>query len=188
MLLLDEIEKAHPDLFNILLQVMDHATLTDNNGKKAGLPQRHHDDDLQRRQPRNERLHHRIGDPKKGAEGKGKKAIEKYFSPEFRNRLDATIVFNGLDKRIMEQIVDKFMAEFAIQLAARKVELTYTDAVRSWMAKRGYDPQFGARPLARVLQTHLKDVLADEILFGKLEKGGKVKVDVDGDDLNFSYQ
>ena len=121
------------------------------------------------------------------AKARGNKAIERYFSPEFRNRLDATIVFNGLDKQIMEQIVDKFMAEFAIQLAARKVELTYTDAVRSWMAKRGYDPQFGARPLARVLQTHLKDVLADQILFGKLEKGGKVKVDVEQEELHFSY-
>jgi ATP-dependent Clp protease ATP-binding subunit ClpA len=129
-----------------------------------------------------------FGDPKKGASGKGKKAVEKYFSPEFRNRLDSVISFNGLDLQIMEMIVDKFMAEFAIQLAAKKVEIAYTDATRAWMAGKGFDPRYGARPLARVLQTEIKDVLADEILFGRLSKNGKVIIDVKDDQLVFDYQ
>lgn len=187
VLLLDEIEKAHPDLFNILLQVMDHATLTDNNGKKADF--RNVIMMMTSNAGSREMSAATIGfgDPKKGSESKGKKAVEKYFSPEFRNRLDATIVFNGLDMNIMEQIVDKFMAEFAIQLAAKKVELRYTDATRKWMAKRGYDPLYGARPLSRILQSNIKDVLADEILFGKLEKGGRVSLDIQDDELIFNF-
>jgi ATP-dependent Clp protease ATP-binding subunit ClpA len=188
VLLLDEIEKAHPDLFNILLQVMDHATLTDNNGKKADFRNviMMMTSNAGSREMSSATIG--FGDPKKGSESKGKKAVEKYFSPEFRNRLDATIVFNGLDMNIMEQIVDKFMTEFAIQLAAKKVELRYSDATRKWMARRGYDPLYGARPLARILQTNIKDVLADEILFGKLEKGGHVSLDIQDDELRFSFE
>ncbi len=189
VLLLDEIEKAHPDLFNILLQVMDHATLTDNNGKKADFRNviLMMTSNAGSREMSSATIG--FGDPKKGSAGKGKQAIEKYFSPEFRNRLDAVITFNSLDPDIMGMIVDKFMAEFAIQLAARKVELVYSDATRQWLAKRGFDPQYGARPLARELQIHIKDVLADEILFGKLEKGGKVTIDLNEEDkLTFEYE
>jgi len=190
VLLLDEIEKAHQDLFNILLQVMDHATLTDNNGKKADF--RNVILMMTSNAGSREMSSATIGfaDPQKGASGKSKQAIERYFSPEFRNRLDAVITFNSLDPGIMGQIVDKFMSEFAVQLAARKVEMVYTEATRRWLAKRGFDPQNGARPLARELQVHIKDVLADQILFGNLEKGGKVKIDLDEkeDKLTFEYE
>jgi ATP-dependent Clp protease ATP-binding subunit ClpA len=190
VLLLDEIEKAHPDLFNILLQVMDHATLTDNNGKKADF--RNVILMMTSNAGSREMSSATIGfaDPKKGSASKGKQAIQKYFSPEFRNRLDAVIAFNSLNTEIMGHIVDKFMAEFAIQLAARKVEMVYTEPTRKWLAKRGFDPQYGARPLARELQIHIKDALADEILFGKLEKGGKVTIDLDEkeDKLTFEYE
>ena len=188
VLLMDEIEKAHPDLFNILLQVMDHATLTDNNGKKADFRNviLMMTSNAGSREMSSATIG--FGDPRKDTAGKGKKAIEKYFSPEFRNRLDAIINFNGLDLGLMEQIVDKFMSEFAVQLAPKKIVLTYTDAARKWMAQKGYDPQYGARPLVRVLQVNIKDVLADEILFGQLEKGGKVLIDVKEDALTFSYE
>ncbi|MEJ2157352.1 MAG: ATP-dependent Clp protease ATP-binding subunit ClpA, partial [Desulfobacteraceae bacterium] len=153
VLLLDEIEKAHPDLFNILLQVMDHATLTDNNGKKADFRNviMMMTSNAGSREMSSATIG--FGDPTKDTSRKGKRAVEKYFSPEFRNRLDGIITFNGLTPQIMEQIVDKFMAEFAIQLTPKKVALTYSDTARSWMAAKGYDPQYGARPLARVLQT-----------------------------------
>lgn len=190
VLLLDEIEKAHPDLFNILLQVMDHATLTDNNGKKADFRNviLMMTSNAGSREMSSATIG--FGDPKKGSASKGKQAIQKYFSPEFRNRLDAVITFNSLTPEIMGQIVDKFMAEFAVQLAVRKVELAYTDGTRQWLAKRGFDPQYGARPLVRELQVHIKDALADEILFGKLEKGGKVTIDLDEkkDKLTFTYE
>ncbi len=188
VLLLDEIEKAHPDLFNILLQIMDHATLTDNSGKKADFRNviMMMTSNAGSREMSSATIG--FGDPKKDTTGKGKRALEKYFSPEFRNRLDGTITFNGLDIEIMEMIVDKFMSEFAIQLTAKKVALAYTDATRKWMAQKGYDPQYGARPLIRVLQTNIKDVLADEILFGHLVKGGRVTIDVADDKLDFSYK
>jgi ATP-dependent Clp protease ATP-binding subunit ClpA len=188
VLLLDEIEKAHPDLYNILLQVMDHATLTDNNGKKADFRNviMMMTSNAGSREMSSATIG--FGDPSKDSSQKGKRAVEKYFSPEFRNRLDGIITFNGLTPEIMEQIVDKFMAEFSIQLTAKKVVITYTDAVRTWMAGKGYDPNYGARPLARVLQTEIKDALADEILFGRLVKGGKVDIDIDDDDkLSFSF-
>lgn len=187
VLLMDEIEKAHPDLFNILLQVMDHATLTDNNGKKADFRNviLMMTSNAGSREMSGATIG--FGDPIKDSAGKGRKAIEKYFSPEFRNRLDGVITFNGLNIEIMELIVDKFMSEFSVQLAAKKVELAYTDATRKWMARKGYDPQYGARPLARVLQTEVKDVLADEILFGKLSKGGQVTIDATDDGLTFDY-
>ncbi len=187
VLLMDEIEKAHPDLFNILLQVLDHATLTDNNGKKADF--RNVIIIMTSNAGSREMSSNTIGfgDPKNDRTGKGKKAIERYFSPEFRNRLDAIITFSSLELEIMELIVDKFMAEFSQQLAAKKVKVKYTDNCRTWMAKRGYDSQYGARPLARLLQTEVKDILADEILFGRLEKGGKVTIDIKEDKLIFEY-
>jgi ATP-dependent Clp protease ATP-binding subunit ClpA len=187
VLLLDEIEKAHEDLFNILLQVLDHATLTDNNGKKADF--RNVIIMMTSNAGSREMSSATIGfgDPKGDSAGKGKKAIEKIFSPEFRNRLDSIITFNALDREIMGLIVDKFMREFADQLAVKKVSLTYSNRVRKWLAKAGHDPQYGARPLARVIQTEIKDILSDEILFGALEKGGSVDLDMKDGKLVFAY-
>jgi ATP-dependent Clp protease ATP-binding subunit ClpA len=185
VLLMDEIEKAHPDLFNILLQVLDYATLTDNNGKKADF--RNVIVIMTSNAGAREMSTQSIGfgDAKYDSEGKGKKAIEKFFSPEFRNRLDGIVTFNALSQEIMEMVVDKFIGELNEQLGAKKVALTITPAARTWLAKKGHDPRYGARPLARVIQTEIKDQLSDEILFGKLVKGGNVQVDVEEDRLAF---
>src|SRR5210317_424101 len=187
VLLMDEIEKAHPDLFNILLQVMDHATLTDNNGRKADF--RNVILMMTSNAGSREMSQQSIGfgQTHKGAQSKGKKAIEKLFSPEFRNRLDETITFNALDLDIMELIVDKFIAELNQQLAIKKVALTISPAVRTWLAKKGHDPTYGARPLARVIQNQIKDKLSDAILFGELQNGGLVSLDMTGDQLTFNY-
>jgi ATP-dependent Clp protease ATP-binding subunit ClpA len=187
VLLLDEIEKAHPDLFNILLQVMDHATLTDNNGKKADF--RNVMIMMTSNAGTREMSQHTIGfgDVDKDTAAKGKVAIERMFSPEFRNRLDEIINFNSLDLDIMEKVVDKFMLELNDQLAAKKVFLTISDSVRTWLAKKGYDPQYGARPLVRVIQTEIKDALSDQILFGTMQKGGEVQIDLKDDELVFDY-
>jgi ATP-dependent Clp protease ATP-binding subunit ClpA len=187
VLLLDEIEKAHPDLFNILLQVLDHATLTDNNGKKADF--RNVIIIMTSNAGAREMSTHTIGfgEVQYDAEFKGKKAIEKFFSPEFRNRLDGIITFNSLSAEIMEKVVDKFMVELNEQLSAKRVSLMISDKARTLLAKKGHDPRFGARPLGRVVQTEIKDILSDQILFGQLEKGGMVFVDVDNNKLNFSY-
>ncbi|HEY7715225.1 MAG TPA: ATP-dependent Clp protease ATP-binding subunit ClpA [Candidatus Binatia bacterium] len=185
VLLLDEIEKAHPDLFNILLQVMDHATLTDNNGKKADFR------NIVLIMTTNAGAREMSGAPLGfGAQtnlGKGKEAIEKMFSPEFRNRLDAMITFNPLNQENIERVVDKFIIELDQQLNDRKVFLQLTNRARRWFAERGYDPLFGARPMARLIQNEIKRVLADEILFGKLQNGGKVEVDEKDGRLVFSY-
>lgn len=187
VLLMDEIEKAHPDLFNILLQVMDHATLTDNNGRKADF----RNVILMMTSNAGSRemsaANIGFGQTHKDAQSKGKKAIEKLFSPEFRNRLDETITFNALDLDIMELIVDKFIAELNQQLAIKKVALTISPAVRTWLAKKGHDPTYGARPLARVIQNKIKDKLSDAILFGELQNGGLVSLDMTGDQLTFNY-
>ena len=187
VLLMDEIEKAHPDLFNILLQVMDHATLTDNNGRKADF----RNVILMMTSNAGSRemsaANIGFGQTHKDAQSKGKKAIEKLFSPEFRNRLDEIITFNALDLDIMELIVDKFIAELNQQLSIKKVALTISPAVRTWLAKKGHDPTYGARPLARVMQTEIKDKLSDAILFGELQNGGLVSLDLTGDELTFNY-
>ncbi|MCP3955423.1 MAG: ATP-dependent Clp protease ATP-binding subunit ClpA [Desulfobacterales bacterium] len=185
VLLLDEIEKAHIDLFNILLQVMDHATLTDNNGKKADFRNviLMMTSNAGTREMGTQSIG--FGDRRDDTEAKGIKAVEKLFSPEFRNRLDEIITFNPLNVDIMERIVDKFVVELNAQLASRKVRLSITANTRSWLARKGYDPQFGARPLSRVIQTDIKDRLADEILFGRLEKGGEVRIDCNAEDLIF---
>ena len=187
VLLMDEIEKAHPDLFNILLQVMDHATLTDNNGRKADF----RNVILMMTSNAGSRemsaANIGFGQTHKDAQSKGKKAIEKLFSPEFRNRLDETITFNALNLDIMELIVDKFIAELNQQLAIKKVALTISPAVRTWLAKKGHDPTYGARPLARVIQNEIKDQLSDAILFGDLQNGGLVSLDMTGDKLTFNY-
>ena len=185
VLLLDEIEKAHPDLFNILLQVMDHAALTDNNGKKADFR------NIILIMTTNAGAREMSGSPlgfgERSNAGKGKEAVEKMFSPEFRNRLDAMISFNSLSRENIERVVDKFIIELDHQLNDRKVFLSLTAAARRWFADRGYDPAFGARPMARLIQNEIKRVLADEILFGKLQNGGKVEVDETDGKLTFTY-
>jgi ATP-dependent Clp protease ATP-binding subunit ClpA len=187
VLLLDEIEKAHPDLFGILLQVMDHATLTDNTGKKADF--RNVVLVMTSNAGAREMAAHSIGFTAGGdAAAKGLKAIERTFSPEFRNRLDAIVPFHSLSGDTMLLVVDKFIGQLQGQLAARKVTLALTDAARSWLAEHGYDKAFGARPLGRLVQTEIKDKLADELLFGKLEQGGRVLVDIEGEALAFRYE
>jgi len=188
VLLLDEIEKAHIDLFNILLQAMDHATITDNNGKKADF--RNVIIIMTSNAGAREMSTQTIGfggDVALDTESKGKKAVEKFFSPEFRNRLDGIITFKALDLEIMKRVVDKFIAELSDQLSAKKASLSISDETRTFLAKKGHDPRFGARPLGRVIQTEIKDQLADEILFGRLEKGGRVFIDFDNEKLTFKY-
>ena len=177
VLLLDEIEKAHPDIFNILLQVMDHGTLTDNNGRKADF--------------RNVII---VMTTNAGAESLNKAVmgftarkepgdemgeIKRMFSPEFRNRLDATISFKQLDHDVILRVVDKFLMQLEAQLHDKKVEALFTDALRDYLAKNGFDPQMGARPMSRLIQDTIRRALADELLFGRLSNGGKVSVDVD---------
>ena len=185
ILLLDEIEKAHPDLFNILLQVMDHATLTDNNGKKADF--RNVIIIMTSNAGSREMSSRSIGfgDSGKDAEHKGQKAIEKLFNPEFRNRLDGIISFHALSVEIMKLIVDKFIKELNAQLSAKKVVLTITPEVRTWLAEKGYDPTYGARPLDRLIQAEIKDGLSEEILFGRLNKGGVITVELKDGKLVF---
>ena len=188
VLLLDEIEKAHIDMYNILLQVMDHAALTDNNGKIADF--RNVILIMTSNAGAREMAANTIGFAGGHGEdpgGKGKKAVESFFSPEFRNRLDDIINFRSLNMEIMEMVVDKFMDELGPQLAAKKVSVTLSANARRWLAKKGHDPHFGARPLDRLVQKEIKDVLTDEILFGRLTKGGEVFVKVKDDRLMFNF-
>ena len=197
VVLLDEIEKAHPDIYNVLLQVMDHATLTDNTGRKADFRNTVADPHVERRLARDERrvdrLRRRRDRPSttrragRTAAGKAKTAIERVFSPEFRNRLDAIVTFKSLTPEAMETIVDKFILQLESQLTDRHVAITLTPAARSWLATAGYDRVFGARPLARVIQKEVRDVLTDQILFGALEHGGTVTIDLVDGHLTFSY-
>lgn len=179
VLLMDEIEKAHPDLFSILLQVMDHATLTDNNGKKADFRNviLLMTSNAGAREMSSASIGFGGGKGEENQSAKGVKAVEKLFSPEFRNRLDGTIAFNGLTVEIMEMVVDKFIREMEEQLSEKQIRLELTPTARLWLAENGYDPTFGARPLSRLIQVEIKDVLADEILFGRLQRGGKVRID-----------
>jgi ATP-dependent Clp protease ATP-binding subunit ClpA len=177
VLVLDEIEKAHPDLFNILLQVMDHATLTDNNGRKADF--RNVVLIMTTNAGARELLSGSIGFNAGGAQKNlDKAAIERTFSPEFRNRLDAWITFSALPPEIILKVVDKFVNQLRDQLRPKKVELELTEAARTWLAERGYDKLYGARPMARLIQNELKRPLADSILFGALSAGGKVIAEV----------
>lgn len=177
VLLLDEIEKAHPDIFNVLLQVMDHGTLTDNNGRKADF--------------RNVII---IMTTNAGAETMNKATIgftnpreagdemadiKRLFTPEFRNRLDAMVSFKALDENIIMRVVDKFLLQLETQLAEKKVEVTFTDALRKHLAKRGFDPLMGARPMQRLIQDTIRRALADELLFGRLTEGGRLTVDIE---------
>lgn len=175
VVLLDEIEKAHPDVFNLLLQVMDNGTLTDNNGRKADF--------------RNVILvmttnagaellsRNSMGFTRQDNSSDAGEAIKKMFTPEFRNRLDATIHFNSLDDKVILNVVDKFLIELEAQLEAKKVTMTVTDEARQYLADKGYDPMMGARPMSRVIQDEIKRVLADELLFGSLADGGSVRID-----------
>jgi ATP-dependent Clp protease ATP-binding subunit ClpA len=185
VLLLDEIEKAHQDLYNILLQVMDHGKLTDHNGKtvdfrnvilimttNAGAA------DLAKPV---------IGFGRETRVGEDQEAIQRLFTPEFRNRLDAVISFAGLSPEIVARVVDKFVMQLEAQLADRNVTIETSSAAREWLAEKGYDPLYGARPLARVIQEHIKKPLAEELLFGKLAKGGAVKVGFRDGALVFDY-
>ena len=197
VVLLDEIEKAHPDIFNILLQVMDHATLTDNTGRKADF--RNTVLILTSNAGSREMSTRSIGfvddgtdgggdGATRGAAGKSKAAIEKVFSPEFRNRLDAIVTFGSLSPAVMETIVEKFVLQLETQLAERHVAITLTPEARAWLAKKGYDPVYGARPLARVIQREVRDRLTDEILFGQLEHGGTVTIGLTGETLSFACE
>ncbi len=179
VLLLDEIEKAHPDVFNILLQVMDHATLTDNNGRKADF--RHVIIILTTNAGARELTAREIGFGGGGvtnSESRTKSAIERVFSPEFRNRLDAWVSFDQLPREVILKIVDKIVAQLSEQLADKQITIELTDPARQWLADRGFDPLFGARPMARLVANELKKPLADEILFGKLKAGGVALVDL----------
>ncbi|MBF4356583.1 ATP-dependent Clp protease ATP-binding subunit ClpA [Vibrio anguillarum] len=185
VVLLDEIEKAHPDIFNLLLQVMDNGTLTDNNGRKADF--------------RNiilvmttnagvaETVKKSIGLIQQDNSFDAMSEIKKVFTPEFRNRLDNIIWFNRLDERVIHQVVDKFIVELQAQLDARGVSLEVSEDARHWLAVKGYDIEMGARPMGRVIQDKLKKPLANELLFGSLVDGGTVKVDLDGEELKFKY-
>jgi ATP-dependent Clp protease ATP-binding subunit ClpA len=185
VLLLDEIEKAHPDVFNILLQVMDHGTLTDTNGKQADF--RHVILLMTSNVGAREMAQRGLGFVDEGGHGgrspESDRAVERLFSPEFRNRLDARIRFNALDREMMEKIVEKFVRQLTDQLAEKKVRIELTEPARKWLAEKGYDPAFGARPLSRVIEESIKRPLTDELLFGKLENGGTAIVDLDGDQI-----
>jgi ATP-dependent Clp protease ATP-binding subunit ClpA len=197
VVLLDEIEKAHADIFNILLQVMDHATLTDNNGRKADFRQVVLI--MTSNAGSRELSAGSIGFAESGAsdraidarqrasQQRSKQAIEKIFSPEFRNRLDAIVSFGPLTPTVMETIVEKFILQLEAQLAERRVAITLEPDARAWMAEKGFDPVYGARPLARVIQTEVRDPLTDEILFGRLEGGGTVTIRMKDGKLDFKF-
>ncbi len=185
VLLLDEIEKAHPDVFNILLQVMDNGTLTDSNGRKVDfrnvilvMTSNAGAENISRAS---------IGFTEQNHSLDSKKAVERAFTPEFRNRLDAVIQFNPLGKKVLEHVVDKFLIQLETQLEDKRVTLIVDDKAKRWLAKKGYDPKMGARPMARVIQESIKSPLADEILFGSLNNGGVVRVSVEKDKLTLDY-
>lgn len=185
VLLLDEIEKAHMDLFDILLQVMDHATLTDNNGREADfrnviliMTSNAGARDMSRKE---------IGFERTLDVTRGMKEVERLFSPEFRNRLTEIVTFQKLPPEVMEKIVDKFVRQLSEQLSSKNVTVTLSPSARSWLAKHGYDEVFGARPLARLIQTKLRQPLAEEMLFGSLENGGRVRVDEKDGSLAFEF-
>ena len=179
VLLLDEIEKAHPDIFNILLQVMDHGTLTDNNGRKADF--RNVIIIMTTNAGAESLTKTSIGFTKSAQVGDEMADIKRLFTPEFRNRLDAIISFAALDRDVILRVVDKFLMQLEAQLHEKKVEAVFTDALKAHLAKNGFDPLMGARPMARLIQDTIRSALADELLFGRLASGGRVTVDVDAD-------
>ncbi|MCP5142214.1 MAG: ATP-dependent Clp protease ATP-binding subunit ClpA [Chromatiales bacterium] len=183
VLLLDEIEKAHPDVYNLLLQVMDHGTLTDNNGRKADF--RNVILIMTTNAGAEEMGRSSIGFTHQDHSTDGMEVIKKLFSPEFRNRLDTIVQFKGLTRDTIGSVVEKFVFELEAQLADRKVTIEITPAARDWLGERGYDSKMGARPMARIIQEHIKKPLAEELLFGELVSGGNVRIDVDQDALTF---
>ena len=185
VLLLDEIEKAHPDIFNILLQIMDYGKLTDHNGKNVDF--RNVILIMTTNAGASEMAKPAIGFAREARSGEDTEAINRLFTPEFRNRLDAIIPFSGLTPEIVARVVDKFVMQLEAQLADRNVTIELSEAARKWLAEKGYEPNFGARPLARVIQEHIKKPLAEELLFGKLAKGGLVQVDLVDGALTFSF-
>jgi len=186
VLLLDEIEKAHPDLFNILLQVMDHGKLTDNNGKQVDF--RNVVLIMTTNAGAHEMTKQAIGFGNDVREGEDEEAIKRLFTPEFRNRLDATIPFAPLPPEIVSRVVEKFVLQLETQLQDRNVTISLTDTAATWLAKKGYDVNYGARPLARVIQESIKKPLSEELLFGKLAKGGHVSVGVKAGELTFKIE
>ena len=185
VLLLDEIEKAHPDVFSILLQVMDHSTLTDNAGRRADF--RHVILIMTTNAGAREMSERTIGFLGESS-GKEQKAIKNLFAPEFRNRLDATITFRTLKKDAVEKVVDKMIMELQAQLADKKVKISLTPIARSRLAEKGYDPAYGARPMRRLIMMEIGDVLTDEILFGRLSKGGTVRIGCKKGAFSFRFQ
>jgi ATP-dependent Clp protease ATP-binding subunit ClpA len=186
VLLLDEIEKAHPDVFNLLLQVMDHGTLTDNNGRKADF--RNVVVVMTTNAGAEEMSRPSIGFTTQDHSSDGMAALKKVFTPEFRNRLDGTIQFKPLSEDSIRKVVDKFIFELEGQLEAKKVALIIEPEARAWLAKKGYDPAMGARPMARVIREDIKKPLAEELLFGKLSSGGLVRISVAEDELVFDLK
>ena len=185
VLLLDEVEKAHPDLFNILLQVMDHGKLTDHNGKIVDF--RNVILIMTTNAGASDMAKESIGFARGEREGEDTEAIKRLFTPEFRNRLDAVITFAGLTQEIVGQVVEKFVMQLEAQLADRNVTIELSSAAKEWLAERGYDRLYGARPLGRVIQEFIKKPLAEELLFGRLVKGGAVKVSLKDDKLEFEF-
>ncbi len=185
VLLLDEIEKAHPDVFNLLLQVMDHGTLTDTNGRKVDF----RNIILVMTTNAGAELMSRanIGFTVQDNSSDGMEAIRRSFTPEFRNRLDAIVQFKPLDKRTIAHVVDKFIIQLEAQLEEKKVNLRVDEPARAWLAERGYDPKMGARPMARIIQEHIKKPLAEDVLFGRLAHGGEVRVTVRGGELVMEF-
>lgn len=186
VLLLDEIEKAHPDVFNLLLQVMDHGTLTDNNGRKADF--RNVIIVMTTNAGASEVSRRSIGFTSQDHSSDGMQAIEKLFTPEFRNRLDAVVQFAPLDDETITHVVDKFLFELEQQLAEKGVSLSVDQAVREWLAEHGHDPLMGARPMARFIREKIKKRLAGDLLFGRLAQGGEVRITLEGDELAFDIR
>jgi ATP-dependent Clp protease ATP-binding subunit ClpA len=180
VVLLDEIEKAHPEVFNLLLQVMDHGTLTDNNGRKADF--RNIVLVMTTNAGAQEMSRASIGFTQQDHSSDGMEIIKKSFTPEFRNRLDAIIQFEPLDAKSIARVVDKLVVELESKLGSNNVTLELSDDARDWIAERGYDPKMGARPMARIIQEHIKRPLAEELLFGSLAEGGHVRITVGEDD------
>jgi len=180
VLLLDEIEKAHPDIYNILLQVMDHGTLTDNNGRKADF--RNVTIIMTTNAGAESLSKSSMGFTKSVSTGDEMAEIKRLFTPEFRNRLDAVVSFGALDHEVIMRVVEKFLMQLEDQLHEKKVDVTFTDALKDYLAKAGFDPQMGARPMSRLIQDTIRRALADELLFGRLSHGGSVTVDIDAEE------
>jgi ATP-dependent Clp protease ATP-binding subunit ClpA len=186
VLLLDEVEKAHPDVFNLLLQVMDHGSLTDNNGRKSDF--RNVVLVMTTNAGAEQMSRASIGFTHQDHSSDGSEAIKRTFTPEFRNRLDATIHFAPLDEDTIVHVVDKFVVELQVLLEAKRVMLEVEEDALRWLAQRGYDAAMGARPMARLIQDKIKKPLAEQVLFGDLAEGGKVSISVKDDELDFTFQ